>query len=93
MSLPVAMTADPVVLTSATQGIPAALRAACQLLKAAPGEISAVSVAGRLRPGSTALPLLARAESLARDFECSVRMRLRGGSYEIRFWRTGDARE
>jgi hypothetical protein len=73
-------------LTS-TQGLLSAVRAACCVLYEAPTEISAVTVAGDLEPGSTALPLLARAESLAREYGCGVVMHLAHDRYEIRFSR------
>lgn len=86
------MPSDRIRLISPTQGLLAALRAACDALSDAPNEIQAVSIAGRLRPGSTALPLLARAESLAKEFEFSVLMRLDAGAYAIRFQRQEDVR-
>jgi hypothetical protein len=77
----------------ATQGLLSALSAACQLLHDAPDEARSVSVAGRLEPGATALPLLARAESLAREFGFEVLMRLGAAGYEIRFWRAAEMHE
>jgi hypothetical protein len=77
----------------ATQGLLAALRAACELLQDAPDEATAVSVSGHLERGATALPLLARAESLAREFRFEVLMRLGAAGYEIRFWRGGEPQE
>jgi hypothetical protein len=80
--------APPTVSTlTTTQGLLSAVRAACSVLCDAPTEISAVTVAGDLEPGSTALPLLARAESLAREFGCGVVMHLAHDGYEIRFSR------
>ena len=86
------MTAQ-ITVIPATQGLLSALRAACQLLHDAPGEATAVSVAGHLERGATALPLLARAESLAREFEFEVLMRLGAAGYEIRFWRERELQE
>jgi hypothetical protein len=82
------MPAHQITLIPAMQGLLVALQAACDALHAAPDEIDAVSVAGRLRPEATALPLLARAESLGRQFGFDVLMRLSAGAYEIRFTRT-----
>lgn len=70
-----------------TQGMLEALQAACDALHSAPNEIDAVSVAGRLLPDATALPLLARADSLSRLFDFDVLVRLSAGAYEIRFTR------
>lgn len=77
----------PLSLMPATQGVLIALRAACDALHAAPEEVTAISIVGRVRPGSTALPLLARAESLAKEFELSVVMGLSRGTFEVRFSR------
>jgi hypothetical protein len=82
------MTSPTITTLSTTQGLLAAVRAACCLLNQAPDEVSAVTVAGDLEPGSTALPVLARAESLGREFGCSVLMHLAHDRYEIRFSRT-----
>lgn len=81
------MPARQIALMPATQGLLAALQAACDALHAAPDQIDAISLAGRLEPEATALPLLARAESLAKEFEFSVLMHLSAGAYEIRFAR------
>jgi hypothetical protein len=73
--------------TTTTQGLLSAVRAACSVLCGAPTEISAVTLTGDLEPGSTALPLLARAESLAREFGYGVVMHVARDRYEIRFSR------
>jgi hypothetical protein len=52
------MTSPTITTLSTTQGLLAAVRAACCLLNQAPDEVSAVTVAGDLEPGSTALPVL-----------------------------------
>jgi hypothetical protein len=70
-----------------TQGLLSAVRAACSVLCDAPTEINAVTVTGDLEPGSTALPLLARAESLAREFGYGVVMHVAHDRYKIRFSR------
>ena len=87
------MPSDRIALIPATQGLLSALRAACVLLHEAPDEAAAVSVAGRLEAGATALPLLARSESLAREVRFEVLMRLGAAGYEIRFWRGAEAEE
>jgi hypothetical protein len=81
------MTQPTLTSLTATQGLLSAVRAACSVLSDAPTEISAVTVTGDLEPGSTALPMLVRAESLAREFGCGVVMHLAHDRYEIRFSR------
>lgn len=85
------MTQPTLTSLTATQGLLSAVRAACSLLSDAPTEICAVTVTGDLEPGSTALPLLVRAESLAREFGCGVVMHLAHDGYEIRFPRLCDS--
>lgn len=82
------MTSPTITILSSTQALLATARAACCVLRQAPDEVSAVTIAGDLEPGSTALPILARAESLGREFGCSVLMQLAHDRYEIRFSRS-----
>ncbi len=64
----------------------ASLRAACQLLRSAPGDVSTVSVSGRLPgDGGSALPVLAAARRLAQEFDCVVTLRLDGPTFQARF--------
>jgi hypothetical protein len=86
-SLGTATPARGVAPESPTQGILLALQAACEALHVAPDEIDAISLAGCLPPASTAVPLMARAESLAKEFRFSVVVRLSASEYEIRFVR------
>lgn len=81
------MATSDITITTSTQGLLAAERAACAVLFEAPEQINAMTLTGELEPGSTALPLLARAEALAREFGCSVRMHLSHDAFEIRFTR------
>lgn len=81
------MTTGAITRLASTESLLVAVRAACSVLFEAPDEVSAVTLAGDLQPGSTALPLLARAESLGREFGCRVHLTLGQNRYEIRFSR------
>lgn len=67
----------------------ASLRAACDLLNAGIGAVTAVSLSGRLEDDDRSLaPVLSAAERLATEYDFVVTLRLEGRAYQVRFSRS-----
>jgi hypothetical protein len=71
---------------AATAHTVASLRAACEVLHASDGRVTAVSLRGAVPEDTrSVLPVLSAAERLASEYHYAVTMRLDGRTFEVRF--------